>query len=151
MTAGEVAEGVRVALGGEVVSEFWEGQRNYGIQVRQAEAFRTDIAQIATLPLMSATGQLVPLEQVARIEQGSGPSIIRRENVVRRIAVEASVEGRDLGSTVRELQTRIAAQVKLPEQLLHQFRRAVRTAGARIRGTGRGHRARRRHSCSCCS
>jgi heavy metal efflux system protein len=121
MTAAEVAEGVRVALGGEVVSEFWEGQRNYGIQVRQAEPFRTDIAQIATLPLMSATGQLVPLEQVARIEHGSGPSIIRRENVVRRIAVEASVEGRDLGSTVRELQTRIAAQVKLPSNYYVNF------------------------------
>ncbi len=114
LTAGEVAEGIRVALGGEVVSEFWEGQRNYGIQVRQAEPFRTEIAQIAALPLMSATGQLVPLEQVARIDRRSGPSIIRRENVGRRIAVEASVDDRDLGSTVRELQTRIAAEVPLP-------------------------------------
>jgi cobalt-zinc-cadmium resistance protein CzcA len=121
LTAGEVAEGVRVALGGEVVSEFWEGQRNYGIQVRQAEPFRTEIAQIAALPLMSATGQLIPLEQVARIDQRNGPSIIRRENVVRRIAVEASVDNRDLGSTVRELQGRIATQVTLPSNYYINF------------------------------
>ena len=121
LTAGEVAEGVRVALGGEVVSEFWEGQRNYGIHVRQAEPFRTDIAQIAALPLMSATGQLVPLEQVARIDRRSGPSIIRRENVVRRIAVEASVGDRDLGSTVRELQDRMAAHVQLPSSYYINF------------------------------
>jgi cobalt-zinc-cadmium resistance protein CzcA len=121
LTAGEVAESVRVALGGEVVSEFWQGQRNYGIQVRQAERFRTDLAQIAALPLMSASGELVPLAQVANIEQRSGPSIIRRENVVRRVAVEASVDGRDLGSTVRELQERIAARVQLPTNYYIKF------------------------------
>ena len=121
LTAGEVAEGVRVALGGEVVSEFWQGQRNYGIQVRQAEPFRTDLAQIAALPLMSASGELVPLAQVADIEQRSGPSIIRRENVVRRVAVEATVEDRDLGSTVRELQERIAARINLPSNYYIDF------------------------------
>ena len=121
LTAGEIAEAVRVALGGEVVSEFWQGQRNYGIQVRQAEPFRTDLTQIAALPLMAASGQLVSLEQVAHIDQRSGPSIIRRENVVRRVAVEASVEGRDLGSTVRELQERITAQVQLPSNYYINF------------------------------
>jgi cobalt-zinc-cadmium resistance protein CzcA len=121
LTAHEVAEGVRVAFGGEVVSEFWQGQRNYGIQVRQAEPFRTDLAEIAALPLMSAGGQLIPLGQVASIDHRSGPSIIRRENVVRRVAVEASVEGRDLGSTVRELQQRLAAQVHLPSNYYVQF------------------------------
>jgi cobalt-zinc-cadmium resistance protein CzcA len=121
LTAGEIAEGVRVALSGEVVSEFWQGQRNYGIQVRQAEPFRTNLAQIAALPLMSASGDLVPLAQVASIEQRRGPSIIRRENVVRRVAVEASVEGRDLGSTVRELQQRIAADLRLPANYYIDF------------------------------
>ncbi|HMF87815.1 MAG TPA: efflux RND transporter permease subunit [Gemmatimonadaceae bacterium] len=121
LTAGEIAEGVRVSLGGEVVSEFWQGQRNYGIQVRQAEPFRTDLAQIAALPLMSASGQLITLGQVATIDQRSGPSIIRRENVVRRVAVEASVEDRDLGSTVRELQERLAAQVQLPSNYYINF------------------------------
>jgi cobalt-zinc-cadmium resistance protein CzcA len=121
LTAGEVAEGVRVALGGEVVSEFWQGQRNYGIQVRQAEPFRVDVTQIAAMPLMSTSGQLVSLGQVASIDQRSGPSIIRRENVVRRVAVEASVEGRDLGSTVRELQQRIDAQVQLPSNYYINF------------------------------
>lgn len=121
LTAGEVAEGVRVALGGEVVSEFWQGQRNYGIQVRQAEPFRTKLSEIAAMPLMSASGELVSLSQVATIEQRRGPSIIRRENVVRRVAVEAGVEGRDLGSTVRELQEQITAQVHLPSNYYINF------------------------------
>jgi cobalt-zinc-cadmium resistance protein CzcA len=121
LTAGEIAEGVRVAIGGEIVSELWQGQRNYGIQVREAESFRTTLSEIATLPLMSPSGELVPLSQVASIEQGRGPSIIRRENVVRRIAVEAGVEGRDLGSTVRELQERITADVHVPSNYYINF------------------------------
>jgi heavy metal efflux system protein len=103
------------------VSELWQGQRNYGIQVREAEPFRTTLSEIATLPLMSPSGELVPLSQVASIEQGRGPSIIRRENVVRRIAVEAGVEGRDLGSTVRELQERITAEVHVPSNYYINF------------------------------
>lgn len=115
ITASEVAETVRVALGGEVVSELWQGQRNYGIQVRQAEPFRRDPAQIAALPLMTSSGQIVSLDQVADIEQRHGPNVVRRENVVRRVAVEASVEGRDLGSTVRELREAMAREVRLPD------------------------------------
>lgn len=121
LTAGEVAEGVRVALGGEVVSEFWQGQRNYGIQVRQAESFRANASQIAMLPLMSASGNLIPLAQVATIERRTGPSIIRRESATRRVGVEASVEGRDLGSTVRELRERLGAQVQLPPNYYMDF------------------------------
>lgn len=115
LTASEISEGIRVALGGEVVSEFWQGQRNYGIQVRQAEPFRTDVAQIAALPLMAPSGQIVSLDQVADIEQRNGPNVVRRENVTRRVAVEASIEGRDLGSTVRELREKIASGVTLPD------------------------------------
>jgi cobalt-zinc-cadmium resistance protein CzcA len=115
LTASEVAEAVRVALGGEVVSEFWQGQRNYGIQVRQAEPFRVDVAQIAALPLMSPTGALISLDQVADVQERRGPNIIRRESVTRRVAVEGSIEGRDLGSTVRELRERIERDVIMPD------------------------------------
>ena len=44
----------------------------------------------------------------------SSPSVIRREHVTRRLAVEGSVEGRDLGSVVSELRDKIAKFLKLP-------------------------------------
>jgi cobalt-zinc-cadmium resistance protein CzcA len=71
--------------------------------------------------MMSASGDLVPLSQVATIDRSTGPSIIRREGVVRRVAVEASVEGRGLGSTVAELQERLGAEVPLPANYYIDF------------------------------
>jgi len=121
LTAGEVAEAVRVAVGGGVVSEFWQGQRNYGILVRVGEPFRSGPVQIENLPVRLPSGGVVPIGQFVRIEMASGPSIIRRENVTRRLAVEATVEGRDLGSVVAELRDRIGRSLTLPSNYYLHF------------------------------
>jgi len=104
---------VRVGLAGEEMATVWRGQRNYAVVLRMAEPFRRDPRAILALPITSAGGP-VQLGQVARVERREGPSIIRRENVQRRVAVEGSVEGRDLGSTVTDLRQRIAKSVSLP-------------------------------------
>jgi len=51
---------------------------------------------------------------LATIEQTFGPNSIRREAGSRRIAVEASVHGRDLGSTAKEIRDRVTSELKLP-------------------------------------
>jgi cobalt-zinc-cadmium resistance protein CzcA len=56
----------------------------------------------------------VPLGQLARIEQTFGPALIQREAGSRRIAVEASVAGRDLGSAAAEVHERLAEGLDLP-------------------------------------
>ncbi len=113
VTAGELAEAVQVGLAGEEVATFWRGQRNYAILLRAGEGFRRDAESIAALPIAGAAGP-VQIGQIARVEMREGPAIIRRENIQRRVAVEGSVEGRDMGSTIVELQQRIAKSVSLP-------------------------------------
>ena len=56
--AGELAEAIRVAIGGEIVSELWQGQRNYGILVRAGEPFRSGPAAIEQLPLTLPSGMV---------------------------------------------------------------------------------------------
>ena len=51
----------------------------------------------------------MPLGQLARIEEVSAPAAIRREAGMRRIAVEAAVEGRDLGGTADAVRERLRA------------------------------------------
>jgi len=121
LTAGAVADAVRVAIGGEVVSEYWSGQRNYGIMVRLGAAYRRGEVAIESLPMRLPSGGVAPLSQFARLEMASGPAIIRRENVTRRLAVEASVAGRDLGSVVADLRNRIARDVSIPEDYYVDF------------------------------
>ena len=59
-------------------------------------------------------GSPIPLGQLAQVEETFGPSSIRRESGSRRIAVEAKVHERDLGSTAREIQERVAREVSMP-------------------------------------
>ena len=56
----------------------------------------------------------MPLGLFAKVEEAKGPNIINRENVQRRIVVFANVSGRDLVSTVQEVQRKIGENVKLP-------------------------------------
>ena len=60
------------------------------------------------------TGQRVPLGQLARVTVERGPNTISRENVQRKIVVQANVAGRDLGSTVAAIRHAVAQQVRLP-------------------------------------
>ena len=61
----------------------------------------------------TANGQKVPLALLATCES-KGPNIINRENVQRRIVVQANVSGRDLGAVVTEIQKKITEKVHLP-------------------------------------
>ena len=62
----------------------------------------------------TGSGGVVPLSQVARVEQLTGPIQINRERNQRRWIVQGNVRGRDLGGVVTDIQERIAAKVDLP-------------------------------------
>jgi cobalt-zinc-cadmium resistance protein CzcA len=114
LTPGDAVRAVRIGMVGEKVSEVWRGQRRFDLVVRLQEDHRADANALRTLLIDGHDGSRIPLSQVARIEQTFGPSAIRREAGSRRIAVEASVAGRDLGSTTEELQLALGRELKLP-------------------------------------
>lgn len=114
MTVGQLAEAIDVAFNGEVVSQILEEGRSYDLVVRFPEALRANAEAIARVSFDTPTGQRVPLSQLARVEVTRGPNIISRENVQRKIVVQANVAGRDLGGTVAEIQQVVAERVALP-------------------------------------
>ncbi len=131
LNPGSVQDTVATAVGGEVASQLFEGDRRFDIVVRLPEHLRQDPAALADLPIplpaefsadeagQPATWQAgaprtVPLREVARIETVTGPNQINRENGKRRVVVTANVRDRDLGGFVQELQDRVVAEVELP-------------------------------------
>jgi Cu/Ag efflux pump CusA len=58
---------------------------------------------------------------VANVLVDAGPNTINRENVQRRIIVQANVSGRDLGSVIREVRDAVAARVALPQGYFIQY------------------------------
>ncbi len=102
------------AMGGRQVGEVLEGQRRFAMQVRFTAADRADADRIKEIRVAGASGRLIPLSQLAEIRVEEGPAQISRDNIHRRLAVEANVRGRDLAGFVAEAQRAVAAQVKLP-------------------------------------
>lgn len=128
-----VQQVLRVAVGGEVVSQVYEGDRRFDLVVRLPEALRSDIAALQRLPIRLPVqndrevrgdadmlgvahrpAETIPLSEVADIDFVSGPNQISRENGKRRIFVTANVRGRDLGSFVEEVQAAVRSNINLP-------------------------------------
>jgi cobalt-zinc-cadmium resistance protein CzcA len=91
-----------------------EGQRRFTLQARFTAEGRSDIEAIRNLKVAGPHGRLIPLSQLADIMVEDGPVQITRENIRRRIAVEANVRGRDLGSFVANVQRAVDARIELP-------------------------------------
>src|SRR5688572_30309350 len=113
LTPGDVIRAVRIGLVGEELSEVWRGQQRFDLIVRLQDDRRADMNAIRALLIDGHDATRIPLSQLARIEQTVAPGAIRREAGSRRIAVEASVAGRDLGSVAGELRARLG-QLELP-------------------------------------
>jgi cobalt-zinc-cadmium resistance protein CzcA len=114
LNPGEIVRAVRVGLVGEEFAQVWIGQRRFDLVLRAQDDRRRDAGAIRTLLLDGHDGTKVPLGQVARIEEAFGPAAIRREAGSRRIVVEASVAGRDLGGTAEEVRARLERDLDLP-------------------------------------
>lgn len=102
------------AIGGKTAGQVIRGNERYDIYVRLDEAFRNSAETIKALVLQGVNGTQVRLGDVATVGIESGPPQIRRDDVQRRVVIQANVEGRDMGSVVAELDARIASEVKLP-------------------------------------
>jgi cobalt-zinc-cadmium resistance protein CzcA len=114
LTPGDVISAVRVDLAGEDMSEVWIGQRRYDLVLRLQDESRKDANAIRRMLIDGHDGTRIPLSQLANIEETFGPGAIRREAGTRRIAIEAGVDGRDLGSTASDIRARFTKQLQLP-------------------------------------
>ncbi len=101
-------------LGGKQVGTVLEGQKRFALQVRFAAEAREHVEQLESLSISSPSGQLIPLSQLARVVVEEGPAQVSRENLHRRLTIEANVRGRDLGGFVNEAREVVAREVQLP-------------------------------------
>jgi copper/silver efflux system protein len=137
MTVGDLSTAIDVALNGEVVSQILEEGRSVDLVVRFPASVRSDASAIAAVPFDTPTGQRVPLSALAQITVDRGPNTVSRENVQRKLVIQANVSGRDLGSTVQDIQRAVAAAVTLPPGYFVEYggqfeaqTEATRTLGA---------------------
>jgi heavy metal efflux system protein len=114
LNVGDVEAVVQAAIGGQAVTQVYEGEKKFDLTVRWAPAYRKDLKAIRNILVATPDGAQVPLGQLAQIAEEEGPSLIYREDNRRYAPVKFSVRGRDLASTIAEAQAKIAEKVKLP-------------------------------------
>lgn len=121
LTVGNLADVIETALNGRVVSQVLENQQTFDLVVWLQPNARNNFNTIENLLIDKPNGEKVPLSQVARVRNGSGPNTINRENVSRRIVVSANVSERDLRSVVNEIQSKIKRNIQLPSGYFIQY------------------------------
>lgn len=114
LNVGDIQRVVQAGIGGAEAGMIFEGIRRYEILVRYPEAYRNTVESIKETIIRSTTGAMVPLDEVASVEEIVGPRQITRERSQRFIAIQANVVGRDIGSFVADAEEAIAAEVDLP-------------------------------------
>jgi cobalt-zinc-cadmium resistance protein CzcA len=114
LSVGDLMSVVRDGIGGSEAGQIINGNERYDIYVRFDKSFRENQFAIADLRLESPTGAWVRLGDVAEINIDSGPPQVRRDDVQRRVVIQANVQNRDMGSVVKDIRTVIDDQVDLP-------------------------------------
>ncbi|WP_461538230.1 efflux RND transporter permease subunit [Spongorhabdus nitratireducens] len=102
------------AIGGMNVTSTVEGLERYPVNLRYPQSYRNSVDALKTLPVVTPAGQSIALGDVATIYIEDGPGAIRSENARPAGRVLVDIEGRDLGSYVREAQAVVAEQLQLP-------------------------------------
>jgi len=104
---------IEMAIGGKAVTQLYEGVRKFDIRIRFPEQFRATADDIGNLLVPTLSGSKVPIREIARITQKTGPCLIFRDDNRRYSAVKFSIRGRDMGSTIAEAQQKVDAVVSL--------------------------------------
>ena len=107
---------IESALGGMKLTTTIEGRQRFSINARYGQDFRNNLQALKRIQVQTMNFGPIPLEAVADIRLSDGPPMINSENAMLRGTVLFNVRERDLGSTVREAQTKLNAAIsRLPK------------------------------------
>jgi CzcA family heavy metal efflux pump len=114
-TPGELARFVEMAFAGKTVGSWWDEERVYDVVAKLPDLYRNDFKLLAGTPIDVRGERFAELSSVADIQKTTGPNLINRENVERRIVVTANVTGRDIRGAAEEVQAKLASALKVPQ------------------------------------
>ena len=119
LNTGDVNTVIQAAFAGTEVTKVIEGVRQFALTVRLRSESRDSLEDVSNLRIGYTTSSggvaYIPLSDIADISLDTGASYIYHEKNERYIPIKFSTRGRDLGSTVEEIQEKIGKKIVLPE------------------------------------
>jgi CzcA family heavy metal efflux pump len=134
LSAAEVRDEIETMIRGTAESSIQKGEKMIAVRTRFPDEYRTDVNLIARLRLTNPSGVLVPLSTIATIEKTAGQPEIHRDGLRQMVAVTARISGRDLGSTIAEIKSRLFSGVHFPPNLTVEFGGVYQTQQESFRG-----------------
>ena len=118
LSVNDINSVIQAALGGTTATTLLEADRQFGVVVRLAPQYRSNIDSVRNIKVgyqtPSGVNAYIPLGDLASISLDTGASYIFRERSQRFVPIKFSVRGRDLAGAVADAQERIARKVELP-------------------------------------
>ncbi len=114
IAAQDINNAIQAAVGGAPITQMILGDRRFDLVVRYPLVDRDNPDVIRKILLPTPDGNMVPLGEIADVTIRDGAFAIYREGGRRYVPIKFSVRGRDLSSTIRDLQGRLQQQIKLP-------------------------------------
>jgi Cu(I)/Ag(I) efflux system membrane protein CusA/SilA len=110
----DIDDVVSMAVGGRKLGEAIIGRERYPINLRYPQDWRDSPARLGELPVVTPTGAVIALQDIASVAVVAGPSMIRSENARPAAWVSIDPGQRDLGSFVAQARARITEAQIVP-------------------------------------
>ena len=111
---------LETSFAGAVAGSVYEGDKKFDIVLRMDPSQR-NVEQLEQLSIPLKDGTNIPLSQVADVDYSPAPAQVSHENGARRIYVGFNVKGRDVQSTVEDIQKILDEKLKLPEGYYYNY------------------------------
>ncbi|MBN2799716.1 MAG: efflux RND transporter permease subunit [Deltaproteobacteria bacterium] len=122
LTVGQVARSLSTATLGTIASRFRSGGEELDIRVQYAKSWRESPEDLEQVLIPTPAGQVIPLGQIASIEDGDGPVRIVRIDQSRVVSIYGSLEGRDLSAVMGDVSKAVAPiEAQLPQGYSLEF------------------------------
>ncbi len=105
LDAAQIARTINVLIGSQEATIYKEGGHRYDVRMRVEEVQRSQPADILALSARTASGELVRLGNVVRLQEGTGINVINRRDRQRAITILANLQGASLGEAVGTAQS----------------------------------------------
>lgn len=110
----QIAQTLRTAVFGQVVTRYRSGGEELDLRVRLAPEARQQVRDLNNLRIVAPAGVVVPLREVAELQEVEGPPVITRKDQARVCYITGDLVGRPLGDVMRDVQARLAG-LRLPQ------------------------------------
>jgi cobalt-zinc-cadmium resistance protein CzcA len=136
LNTGDVDAAIQATIGGQALTEVYEGEKFFDLTVRWKPQYRTSLEAIREIAVATPDATYVPLGQIADVVTTDGPAMIYREDGERYSPVKFSVRGRDLASTITEAQAAIDREIPRCDRAPSGWTKTCRPYDSRLEWAG---------------